>query len=358
MNGREIESYSVQAGDLLFARQSLVREGAGKCSIVMEAPEITTFESHLIRARLDRFLAVPLYYFYYFMSPQGKGNVQSIVQQVAAAGIRGSELSELLVPRPPLETQRRIAAILSAYDDLIENNTQRITALEAAAQALYREWFVEMRFPGHESAEWVDSELGRILRGWEVVTLGKACEIVMGQSPKSEYYNEVGSGLPFHQGVTNFGALFPVHQVYCTEENRIAETGDILISVRAPVGRINVADTKMVIGRGLAAIRNRQGEQAFTLYQLKHVFQEEDIIGGGTIFKSATKSDMHSLGFVQPSDRLAREFDENARSMLDLMANLLRRNTALREARDLLLPRLISGELSVENVPLPNAIET
>ena len=132
----------------MFARQSLKLEGAGKCSIVLSTPEITTFESHLIRVRLDKSKVDPLFYYYYFSSDAGKGNVQSLVYQVAAAGLRGSELAKLPIPYPPLSIQRRIAAILSAYDDLIEVNQQRIDALEAAAQALYREWFVEFRFPG------------------------------------------------------------------------------------------------------------------------------------------------------------------------------------------------------------------
>src|SRR5690606_31252219 len=137
----------------------------------LATPEITTFESHLIRVRLDKSKADPLFYYYYFSSHAGKGNVQSLVYQVAAAGLRASELAELPVPLPPLPIQRRIAAVLSAYDDLIEVNQQRIEALEAAAQALYREWFVEMRFPGYESAEWVESELGVIPAGWEVRSL-------------------------------------------------------------------------------------------------------------------------------------------------------------------------------------------
>jgi type I restriction enzyme S subunit len=162
MNESETTKYSLKPGDLLFARQSLVAAGAGKCSIVLETPEITTFESHLIRIKLDSKNAVPLFYYYYFSSPTGKGNVQSLVMQVAAAGIRGSELAKLPVPHPPLPIQRKIAAILSAYDDLIENNTRRIEILEEMARSLYREWFVNFRFPGHEQVKMVNSELGLI----------------------------------------------------------------------------------------------------------------------------------------------------------------------------------------------------
>src|SRR3989304_2277365 len=140
LNEDEKEKYGVQEGDLLFARQSLVKEGAGKCSIVLSVPEPTCFEGHLIRVRLDKTKAVPLFYYYYFSSSEGNGKVQSLVMQVAAAGIRGSELAKLPISYPPLPVQRKIADVLSAYDDLIEVNARRIRVLEAMAQSVYSEW--------------------------------------------------------------------------------------------------------------------------------------------------------------------------------------------------------------------------
>ncbi|KAF5432466.1 type I restriction enzyme, S subunit [Candidatus Methanophagaceae archaeon] len=151
-------------------------------------------------------------------------------------GVSGRQRADLKVVQdleievPPLNIQRKIAAILSAYDDLIENNTRRIQILEEMAQIIYKEWFVKFRFPGHEKAKMVYSELGKILDGWEVKRFGGVCNIVMGQSPKSEFYNDTGDGLPFHQGVTNFGDRVPIDRMYCTVQNRIAEAGDILFS--------------------------------------------------------------------------------------------------------------------------------
>src|SRR5207302_880517 len=149
------------------------------------------------------------------------------------------------IPRLPI--QRKIAVVLSAYDELIENNTRRIKLLEQMAQALYHEWFVR------------PCSFGKIPKGWKTNRLADVCDIVMGQYPSSEFYNRRGEGLPFHQGVTDFGHRFPVNRVYCTIESRVAERGDILFSVRAPVGRINIANKKIVIGRGLSAIRSKTG---------------------------------------------------------------------------------------------------
>ena len=146
--------------------------------------------------------------------------------------INKTAFSEIKVSVPSLPTQRRIADILSAYDELIENNQQRIRILEDMARSLYREWFVHFRYPGHESVPLVASPLGQIPQEWDVKKLKDVCLLTMGQSPKSEFYNESGDGVPFHQGVTNFGTRFPSDRLYCTVNGRIAEAGDILFSVR------------------------------------------------------------------------------------------------------------------------------
>jgi type I restriction enzyme S subunit len=263
-----------------------------------------------------------------------------------------SRLYDVEVCVPPLPTQRKIAAVLSAYDDLIENNTRRIAVLEEMAQAIYREWFVRFRFPGHEQVALVDSALGPIPEGWEVKRLEDVCDLVVGQSPKSEFYNERGEGLPFHQGVKDFGSLFPKTRVYCTVMRRVAQDGDILFSVRAPVGRINIADRKIVIGRGLHAIRNKAGNQSFAFLQLKDKFSEEDMIGGGTIFKAVTKADVLGIELLMPSSNLIAEFERIANPMLLGLRVFTSSNEILRRTRDLLLPRLVSGEVDVSDLEI------
>jgi type I restriction enzyme S subunit len=286
------------------------------------------------------------WFVYYLLKTQIE-QIKALAGGSATPIVSKSKFAEAKVFVPPLPTQRKIAAILSAYDDLIENNTRRIAILEQMAQLLYREWFVRFRFPGHGSALRVESALGEIPEGWEVKRLGEVCDLTMGQSPSSEFYNEVGEGLPFHQGVTDFGNWFPNTRVYCTQLNRIAEDGDILFSVRAPVGRINLADRRIVIGRGVSAIRSKTGNQAFLLQQLKEKFQEEDSIGGGTIFKAVTKSDMQDILLMIPPVKLVTEFEQIAKPILQQIRNLTYRNVTLRATRDLLLPRLISGEVDV-----------
>ncbi len=263
-----------------------------------------------------------------------------------------NHLNEIEVGVHVIESQQKIAAILSAYDDLIENNLRRIKILEEMAQNLYREWFVKFRFPGHEQVRMVDSPLGKIPEGWEVRRLSEVCNLVMGQSPKSEFYNDVGEGLPFHQGVTDFRDRFPITRLYCTVQNRLAEAGDILFSVRAPVGRINIAPTQMIIGRGLSAIQHSAGYQWFAFHLLKEKFKEEDSIGGGTIFKAVTKADMQGIELLSADDETHRRFEEIASPIESQIKNMTKKNETLRQTRDLLLPKLISGELDVSKLDI------
>jgi len=186
LNDRELANMLVEEGDLLFARQSLVLSGAGKCSMVTYAGEPTTFESHIIRVRLDKKVADPNFYFYYFRSPYS--GMTSIVTQGVQAGIRASDLARLRIKRPPVEEQRRIASILSAYDDLIENNRKRIGLLERAARLIYKEWFVRLRFPGHAGVKIKNG----LPTGWERKPSDQVMDIGSGGTPrthKPEYWD-------------------------------------------------------------------------------------------------------------------------------------------------------------------------
>ena len=260
-------------------------------------------------------------------------------------------LKQVKVRVPPLPIQQRIAGILSAYDELIENSQRRIKLLEAMARALYREWFVHFRFPGHENHPRIPSPLGEIPQGWEVKKLKDVCRLTMGQSPKSEFYNEAGDGVAAHQGVTDFGDRFPSDRLFCTADGRIAEAGDIPFSVRAPVGRMNIANKKILLGRGLSAIRHNQGCQAFLWEQLKNRFTEVDMMGNGSIFASVTKDDMQGIELLCPSPPLIEVVTKHFDPVHSEIAALGQQIQTLRSTRDLLLPRLLSGQIDVKTIP-------
>ena len=139
-------------------------------------------------------------------------------------------------------------------------------------------------------------------------------------------------------------------RVYCTIKKRVAEADDILFSVRAPVGRINIANKKVVIGRGLSAIRSKNGNQAFLLQQLKDRFQEEDTMGSGVIFNAIRKTDLLGIPLLTPPESVIGKFEEFVNLIFAELANLTAKNANLRQTRDLLLLKLISGEFDVSEL--------
>jgi type I restriction enzyme, S subunit len=365
MNESEKITYRLKIGDLLFARQSLVAEGAGKCSIILEVPEITTFESHLIRVRLNSNKANSLFYYYYFKSPQGKGNIQSLVMQVAAAGIRGSELSLLRVPYPPLKNQRGISDILSAYDRLIENNTRRIKILEEMAQLLYREWFINFRFPGYEEVELVESAIGFIPEGWEVKALDEISEEIIdyrGKTPKKLGSAWSSSGiLAISAKNIKQGKLVNLDKANFVDANLYAKwmkielaQYDILMTSEAPLGELYyiVNRKKFCLSQRVFGIRaNIQViEPIFLFLGLSSPFGQHELTSrqSGTTVVGIRQSELRQTRFAVPPlnlQKTAAKALNNFYCQIDVLAN---KNCNLRQTLDRLLPKLISGEIDVE----------
>lgn len=329
-------------GDVILTREAPLGEVG-----MLRTDEPVFLGQRLMSYRVDEAKLDNYFLLYSLMGDDLQGQIRSLGSGSTVEHMRVGDAENLEICLPPLDLQKHIGNILAVYDDLILHNTRRIQILEEMAQRIYEEWFVNFRFPGHEDVEMVESELGPIPKGWEVTGLAESCDITMGQSPKSEFYNDVGEGLPFHQGVSDFGYRFPMDRIYCTVKNRLAEPGDILFSVRAPVGRMNLSTKQIVIGRGLCAIRNMSGDQEFTYQQLRERFQEEDSIGGGTIFKAVTKADMYGIPFLLPDKPLLKKFKPLMTPIFAQLKNLTAKNIFLRRTRDLLLPKLISGELDV-----------
>lgn len=276
--------------------------------------------------------------FQHYIQSRGRGAANQM--RIAISSIK-----EYSFTLPDIQNQHYIADILSTYDDIIENNQKQIKLLEEAAQRLYKEWFVDLRFPGHENVKIVDG----VPEGWKEKLLSEIADVVMGQSPKSEFYNIEKRGLPFHQGVGSYGTRFVVNDVYSTSYTRIAEANSILFSVRAPVGRLNVTKNKIVIGRGLAAINQKDECQSYLYYLLKNKFFRDDIIGNGSIFASISKDELLNQKFLIPEKKLTLQFEKVVSQIDRQIENLDSKNKLLTEARDKLLSKLMSGEVEDQN---------
>lgn len=323
----EKQTAKVEKGDLLFARQSLVLEGAGKCCIVMEASPLTVFESHLIRVRLDDTVANSMFYYYYFKSPLSP--VKTIVSQCAQAGIRGSDLQELDVACPPIGVQNKISDILSAYDDLIENNQKQIKLLEEAAQRLYKEWFVDLRFPGYENVKIVDG----VPVGWKKVGLSEVAPIVTGKKD-ANFGTENGKYLFFtcaQEPIKSPSFSFDCNAVI------LAGNGDF--NVKLYRGRFEAYQRTYVLS---PMCKDK-------LYLLYHAVRENmsQLFQGasGSTIKFLTKHMLEEISVFVPSEKIHNIFNEFSENIQRQIEHVQKKIQAVQEARNRLLPKLMSGEI-------------
>ena len=230
-----------------------------------------------------------------------------------------------------ISTQSAIARILSSLDDKIELNNKINKELENLARTIYEYWFVQ-------NAE----------EKWEKGKLSEIANITMGQSPDGNSYNENGNGIIFYQGCTDFGVRFPTIRQYTTAPTRFAEMGDILLSVRAPVGSLNFANTKCCIGRGLAALNSKIGSIThlyFILKDLETLFKRRNT--DGTTFGAITKDDLFSLPVTKPSKEILMRFEKIAKPIFDKQFEIAEENANLAHLRDFLLPLLMNGQVTV-----------
>ena len=336
---KRLSRHQVYEGNLMVARKGDVR----KCAYITANENGWMTGSDCLKVVLDESKCYPKFIYYQLRSEHIGRWLEKVSIGATMPSLNTGLLSGIEMVLPPIEIQKQIAGILSVYDDLIENNQKQIKLLEEAAQRLYKEWFVDLRFPGHENTKIVDG----VPEGWNEKTLSQVANVIMGQSPKSEFYNSEKKGLPFHQGVGSYGVRFVMDDIYSTSYTRIAEPNSILFSVRAPVGRLNITKNKVVIGRGLAAINQADGCQSYLYYLLKNKFFKDNIVGNGSIFASVSKDELLNQKFLIPERNLMMQFEKIVSQMDKQIENLDSKNKKLIEARDRLLPKLMSGEVEV-----------
>jgi type I restriction enzyme S subunit len=271
--------------------------------------------------------------------------------------IYNDNLRNITISYPCLSIQKQIAKVLSDLDAKIEVNNKINQELEAMAKTLYDYWFVQFDFPDAHGKPYKSSggimvyneELKReIPEGWENGVLSDIANITMGQSPSGSSYNEEGVGTVFYQGSTDFGLRFPTVRKYTTEPSRMAKENDVLLSVRAPVGTLNQAIKECCIGRGLAALSEKDGSISFLWSQMgyfKQIFNRSN--ASGTTFGSITKDELFGLKLCIPKKEILKKFKKIADLIHDKIIVNSKENQKLTELRDWLLPMLMNGQVTV-----------
>ena len=350
----EMRDALLQKDDLLFARQSLVREGAGKCSIITEVEEPTTFDSHLIRVRLNRSIANPSFYRYYFASPLSP--MPGIVSQCAQAGIKGSDLKNLDVDCPPIEVQDEIASSLGTYDELIENNRRQIKLLEEAAQRLYKEWFIDLKFPGHESTPIVDG----LPEGWKRGTLLTLVDVARGCSYSSDEIMQGEKTLINLGNLTPFGGFRSGYEKPFSgksREDQLVAKGDVImglteqaIGLAGYAALLPTVPDRSVISADLVKLAPKQGVPAEFVYALLRYGRFSELISplaNGTKIKHLRPQSLSRVTAQIPTIELMRRYAAVVCFAYEQVDVCQQQVAAAREARDRLLPKLMSGEIEV-----------
>ena len=295
-------------------------------------------------------------YIYYLLSCIGRIRTSD---KSAVPGVNRNELHEMAVPAiEDKQSQIAVRNLLWAIEEKIDLNNKINAELEAMAKLIYDYWFVQFDFPDANGKPYKSSggkmvfneELKReIPEGWTNKKLSQIANITMGQSPSGSSLNEEGLGTVFYQGSTDFGWLFPTTRKYTTEPNRMAKKRDILLSVRAPVGDMNIANSDCCIGRGLAALNSKSGSDGFLFYVMKYFKQIFDRRNSeGTTFGSITKNDLHSLTLAYPSSALLRKYDDIVTNYNNMIFERSLENRELIKLRDWLLPMLMNGQITIQ----------
>ena len=379
------ESYpekNTSAGELI-----VVARGVGGTGDV----KITTRDCYLtnlsIKINLDETKVRKEYFYYLFL----QSNLRYLDSGSAQSQITINDLANVEISAPSLNVQDLIVKSLKAFDDKITTLSSMNQTLEQMSQTLFKSWFVDfdpvidnaldagnpipealqtrakLRQKVRNSAdfkplpaeirsllpsEFEETELGWVPKTWTISNLGKEFNITMGQSPSGSTYNEDRVGLPFFQGKTDFGFRFPSERIYCTDPKRVANKLDTLLSVRAPVGVTNLASTECIIGRGLAALRHKSGNIAFTYYSVSNLSDYFSVFNGeGTVFGSINQKDLKQLPLICPPTELINKFEELSGKWEEKIFLHCGEIENLSKLRDTLLPKLISGELSLEDLP-------
>ena len=260
--------------------------------------------------------------------------ISFVDSETAQPNISATTIGKYELYLPDLNTQKKIASILQSLDDKIELNNKINENLEQQAQSLYKTMFTNN--PNLEITQGVLSDIA---------------VITMGQSPSGSSYNEDGNGDVFYQGRAEFGFRFPTRRLFTTEPKRMAEANDVLLSVRAPVGDLNVAYEQCCVGRGLSAIHSKNDNSSFLLYTMFALKPQLDIFNGeGTVFGSINKDGLGNLPVDIPRAEEIAKFETIVRPMDDLIRTNYEENCRLQMLRDSLLTKLMNGEINVDGI--------
>lgn len=332
------DRYKIACGDILFSMTGYIGERAW----------VGASEWIMLNQRVGRFIfdqkhspEINRKYFFYVLGyiPVLQA-LQNRAHGAAQPNISPSAVGEVSIPLPPLDSQEKIAAILSTYDDLIENNTRRIEILEEMARRLYEEWFIQFRFPGHEGVEFTDSSLGLIPVGW---TVGCLQDVITLQR---------GFDLPVQHRLAGSVPIISATGIGGSHVEAKVKGPGVVTGRSGSIGKVMyVHDDHWPLNTTLWGANYPLGSTLFAYYVLSSIDLKGFNVGAAV--PTLNRNDIHGLPVNIPPKEIVQSFEKVAEPLHNLTEKLRRKNANLRAQRDLLLPKLISGEIDVSDIPMP-----
>jgi type I restriction enzyme S subunit len=351
-----LSSHVLKCNDIVFGRK-----GAVERHVFIRKQQDGWFQgSDCLRLRFNSQRISPAFASYFFLTEDHKTWMMNQCSHGATmASLNQGILERIVLPVPSLEIQRHIVGILSAYDDLIENNQRRMQILEEMARSLYREWFVKFRFPGHEKVPLVESSIGLIPSGWKVKAVGDSFQVVGGGTPsrvKDSYWEASDIVWYSPRDLTAANSMFiedsldHINALGLQKSSaRIFSAFSVMLTSRATIGAISINTREACTNQGfITCLPNANVPLYFLFHWLKDNVAQFERLASGATFKEISRGVFKTIGFIHPESRLVDAFESTAKPLGQEILTLQRKNQNLRQARDLLLPRLLSGQIDLE----------
>lgn len=360
---KRLSSHLLEPDDIVFGRK-----GAVERHVFISSSQAKWFQgSDCIRLRVKSPILNNRFLSYSFLVDAHKRWMMNQSSHGATmASLNQEIISRIPLRLPPLPTQLKIASILSAYDDLIENNTRRIEILEEMAQTIYREWFVNFRFPGHEKVRLMESGLGPRPEGWEIEPVAHFGKVITGKTPSKKVPEYYGGYMPFIKTPDMHDNIFCTHTNEHLSESGVESqktktlpANSICVSCIGTVGIVSITSEPSQTNQQINSLVLRyQSEREFLYFSLLELKDTIMRYGAtGATMANLSKGKFESLKVVCPTEEVTASFHEMVSPHFDQIKLLQLKNTNLRHTRDLLLPKLISGEIDIEAFDVESEVE-
>ena len=345
---QRIQRGAPRANDLIFAREA----PAGNVALVQENQTVCLGQrTVLIRPNVQK--VNPQYLVYYLLSPKPQYELLGTANGATVAHVNLPAIRNLKIELPEKSVQDKIGTILVTYDDLIENNQKQIKLLEEAAQRLYKEWFVDLRFPGHENTKIVDGMPER----WNECTVESFGTVITGKTPPTsnkEYYTN--GKVPFVTIPDMHNVVYPLKtekrltiEGAQTQKNKYIPPNSVMISCIGTVGLVSIATEVCQTNQQINSIILNNEDDLYFFYE--SMLRMKDLLDGlgsnGATMTNVNKSKLEKLIIISPSKDIVKQYNDVCKPLFESALNLSRKNVYLKNMREALLPKLMSGEVEV-----------